>query len=170
MVNGHQTQGVAGVALGWRLACPGLSGQTPLRGCRGNNGTKGVVIAPFQARRHGAAVEELNSGRGIFSPGFWFHLRLLMGTFGGCSEPAYGGNHGTKIRRQSSGGDSAGGAEGDSHRGDQRLATPNARVDAAYEHADATPGIYEIVLPMWVPRRSRADSVVVLVTQRFLRW
>jgi hypothetical protein len=29
------------------------------------------------------------------------------------------------------------------------IATPNARAEASYEHADATPGTYEIVLQMW---------------------
>jgi len=29
------------------------------------------------------------------------------------------------------------------------IATPNARMDLSYEHADATPGTYEIVLQMW---------------------
>lgn len=29
------------------------------------------------------------------------------------------------------------------------IATPNARADAGYEHADSTPGTYEIVLQMW---------------------
>ena len=29
------------------------------------------------------------------------------------------------------------------------IATPAARADASYEHADATPGKYEIVLQMW---------------------
>jgi len=31
----------------------------------------------------------------------------------------------------------------------QVVATPNARLDAAYEHPDATPGSYEIVLQLW---------------------
>jgi hypothetical protein len=31
----------------------------------------------------------------------------------------------------------------------QVIATPAARADEAYEHADATPGKYEIVLQMW---------------------
>ncbi len=53
---------------------------------------------------------------------------------------------------------------GDAQRGDQRLgpalqweirrngqvvATANARADHAYEHPDATPGNYEVVLQMW---------------------
>jgi hypothetical protein len=29
------------------------------------------------------------------------------------------------------------------------VATPNARVDVAYEHPDTAPGTYEIVLQMW---------------------
>ena len=29
------------------------------------------------------------------------------------------------------------------------IATANARADASYEHADSTPGTYEIVLQMW---------------------
>jgi hypothetical protein len=29
------------------------------------------------------------------------------------------------------------------------IATPAARAEVAYEHADATPGSYEIVLQMW---------------------
>jgi hypothetical protein len=29
------------------------------------------------------------------------------------------------------------------------LATPPARADLAYEHADQTPGTYEVVLEMW---------------------
>jgi len=31
----------------------------------------------------------------------------------------------------------------------QIVATPNARVDLSYEHSDATPGLYEIVLQTW---------------------
>jgi len=31
----------------------------------------------------------------------------------------------------------------------KQIATANARVDAAYEHADKTPGKYEIVLQTW---------------------
>jgi hypothetical protein len=31
----------------------------------------------------------------------------------------------------------------------QVVATPLARLDASYEHPDATPGAYEIVLEMW---------------------
>jgi hypothetical protein len=34
-------------------------------------------------------------------------------------------------------------------RDDKVIATPAARADASYEHADATPGKYEIVLQMW---------------------
>jgi hypothetical protein len=34
-------------------------------------------------------------------------------------------------------------------RNGQVIATPNARVGLTYEHADATPGTYEIVLRMW---------------------
>jgi hypothetical protein len=34
-------------------------------------------------------------------------------------------------------------------RNGQVVATPNARLDANFEHADATPGTYEIVLQMW---------------------
>jgi hypothetical protein len=29
------------------------------------------------------------------------------------------------------------------------IATPSARADASYEHADSSPGTYEIVLQMW---------------------
>jgi hypothetical protein len=29
------------------------------------------------------------------------------------------------------------------------VATPNARLELVYEHADKTPGVYEIVLQMW---------------------
>jgi hypothetical protein len=31
----------------------------------------------------------------------------------------------------------------------QVVATPNARLDVAYEHPDATPGSYELVLKLW---------------------
>ena len=31
----------------------------------------------------------------------------------------------------------------------QVIATPNARVDVTYEHPEATPGNYEVVLQMW---------------------
>jgi hypothetical protein len=34
-------------------------------------------------------------------------------------------------------------------RNGQVIATPNARADLAYEHPEATPGTYEIVLQMW---------------------
>jgi hypothetical protein len=34
-------------------------------------------------------------------------------------------------------------------RNGQVIATPNARLDVSYEHPDATPGNYEIVLQMW---------------------
>ncbi len=34
-------------------------------------------------------------------------------------------------------------------RNGQVVATPNARVDLNYEHADSAPGSYEIVLQMW---------------------
>jgi hypothetical protein len=34
-------------------------------------------------------------------------------------------------------------------RNGQVIATPNARPDLSYEHTDATPGNYEIVLQMW---------------------
>ena len=34
-------------------------------------------------------------------------------------------------------------------RNNQVIATPPARADVNYEHTDATPGTYEIVLQMW---------------------
>jgi hypothetical protein len=34
-------------------------------------------------------------------------------------------------------------------RNGQVIATVNARADLAYEHADMTPGTYEVVLQMW---------------------
>ena len=34
-------------------------------------------------------------------------------------------------------------------RNGQVIATPNARLDLSYEHPEATPGNYEIVLQMW---------------------
>ena len=34
-------------------------------------------------------------------------------------------------------------------RNGQVIATPAARADLAYEHADAAPGTYEVVLQMW---------------------
>ena len=34
-------------------------------------------------------------------------------------------------------------------RNGQVIATPNARIGLTYEHPDATPGTYEIVLQMW---------------------
>jgi hypothetical protein len=48
------------------------------------------------------------------------------------------------------------------------IATPNARVDAAYEHPDSTPGTYEIVLQMWkyVDYRKGADGE--FVNSRFI--
>ena len=40
------------------------------------------------------------------------------------------------------------------------IATPTARADIAYEHADTTPGNYEIVLQMWkyVDYRKKPDG------------
>jgi hypothetical protein len=45
-------------------------------------------------------------------------------------------------------------------RDQQIVATPPARAQASYEHADATPGTYEIVLQMWkyVNYNKRADG------------
>ena len=45
-------------------------------------------------------------------------------------------------------------------RNGQVIATPPARADVSYEHADATPGNYEIVLQMWkyVDYRKRPDG------------
>jgi hypothetical protein len=45
-------------------------------------------------------------------------------------------------------------------RDSQVVATPPARADISYEHADATPGEYEIVLQMWkyINYNKRADG------------
>jgi hypothetical protein len=45
-------------------------------------------------------------------------------------------------------------------RGGQVIATPPARAEATYEHPDATPGNYEIVLQMWkyIDYRKRPDG------------
>jgi len=42
----------------------------------------------------------------------------------------------------------------------QVVATPPARADVTYEHTDATPGTYEIVLQMWkyVDYRKKPDG------------
>lgn len=53
-------------------------------------------------------------------------------------------------------------------RNGQVIATPAARAEASYEHADATPGNYEIVLQMWkyVDYRKKPDGE--FVNSRFI--
>lgn len=48
------------------------------------------------------------------------------------------------------------------------IATPNARADLAYEHADTTPGTYEIVLQLWkyVDYRKKPDGE--FITSKFV--
>ncbi len=48
------------------------------------------------------------------------------------------------------------------------IATPAARAEAAYEHADATPGKYEIVLQMWKYVDYRKDAKGEFVNSRFV--
>ncbi|MCC6418518.1 MAG: hypothetical protein IT429_09785 [Gemmataceae bacterium] len=53
-------------------------------------------------------------------------------------------------------------------RNGQVVATPAARAETSYEHPDATPGTYEIVLQMWkyVDYRKRPDGE--FINSRFL--
>lgn len=53
-------------------------------------------------------------------------------------------------------------------RNGQVIATPNARIDTSYQHADAAPGRYEIVLQMWkyIDYRKRPDGE--FIASRFI--
>ncbi len=53
-------------------------------------------------------------------------------------------------------------------RNGQVIATPPARLEASYEHADATPGAYEIVLQMWKYVDYRKDPAGEFVNSRFI--
>ena len=50
----------------------------------------------------------------------------------------------------------------------QVIATPNARPEFSYEHADATPGTYEIVLQMWKYIDYRKNPDGEFVNSRFI--
>ena len=50
----------------------------------------------------------------------------------------------------------------------QVVATPAARADASYEHPDATPGRYEIVLQMWKYVDYRKTPQGEFVNSRFV--
>jgi hypothetical protein len=53
-------------------------------------------------------------------------------------------------------------------RNGQVIATPNARPEFSYEHADATPGTYEIVLQMWKYVDYRKNPDGEFVNSRFI--
>ena len=48
------------------------------------------------------------------------------------------------------------------------IATPNARLDFSYEHADDTPGTYEIVLQMWKYIDYRKNGAGEFINSRFI--
>jgi hypothetical protein len=49
----------------------------------------------------------------------------------------------------------------------QVVATPNARLDLAYEHPDATPGNYEIVLKLWKYVNYKKDAAGEFTESKF---
>src|SRR5580693_4061313 len=53
-------------------------------------------------------------------------------------------------------------------RNGQVIATPGARADESYEHADAAPGTYEIVLQMWKYIDYRKNATGEFVNSRFI--
>lgn len=53
-------------------------------------------------------------------------------------------------------------------RNGQVIATPNARLDISFEHADATPGNYEVVLQMWKYIDYRKTPAGEFVNSRFI--
>ena len=48
------------------------------------------------------------------------------------------------------------------------IATPNARLAATYEHADNTPGTYEVVLQMWKYINYRKNAAGEFIDSRFI--
>ena len=53
-------------------------------------------------------------------------------------------------------------------RNGQVVATPAARAEASYEHPDATPGTYEIVLQMWKYVDYRKNPQGEFVNSRYI--
>ena len=53
-------------------------------------------------------------------------------------------------------------------RNGQVIATPGARADATYEHADTAPGTYEIVLQMWKYQDYRKRPDGEFINSRFV--
>jgi hypothetical protein len=50
----------------------------------------------------------------------------------------------------------------------QVVATPNARLDLAYEHPDSTPGSYEIVLQLWKYVNYKKDAKGEFTESKFV--
>ena len=50
----------------------------------------------------------------------------------------------------------------------QVIATPNARLDLAYEHPEATPGAYEIVLQLWKYLNYKKDAKGEFTESKFV--
>ena len=53
-------------------------------------------------------------------------------------------------------------------RNGQVIATPAARAETSYQHSDATPGTYEIVLQMWKYIDYRKNPAGEFVNSRFI--
>ena len=53
-------------------------------------------------------------------------------------------------------------------RNGQVIATPNARLDVGYEHADVTPGVYEAVLQTWKYVNYKKDAAGEFTESKFV--
>ena len=75
---------------------------------------------------------------------------------------------GRKVIRTDVAGDWGSRLQWEVKRDGQVIATPNARLDLAYEHSDATAGSYEIVLQLWKYVNYKKDAKGEFTDSKFV--